>query len=127
MCLQQSTSSTQRSEVYLYQRNTVTQGTTVSGDTIPCNVRSTIESSGLGPNEIMSTHNVNIRGISYSSDDVLVLSKEDEPAFGIINKIFIVEHMKYMEVTHLNITNFNSNINSFECMKSDQKSTAFMI
>lgn len=73
----------------------------------------------------MSTNDVCIRGVSYSTKDVLVLGKTDleEPSFGMIENIYVVEHMKFFEIAELDITDYNPHINAFECMKSNRKLT----
>lgn len=125
MCLQQSTSGRKKSEVYLYQGDTVSEGVTVSENDLPCNVRHAATSSGTEvSSNVMTTNSVCIRGITYKINDVLLLSK-DEPLFGIVHKIYVIEHKKFFEVIHLDVTDFNSHINSFECTKSGQKSTVW--
>ncbi|CAG2215378.1 unnamed protein product [Mytilus edulis] len=86
MCLQQLSGNGEKSEVYLYEGDSVKQGITVLQEQISEGVKRTIESTGIViPHEVMRTGNVSIHGISYSINNVIVIDNNaEEPTFGMI-------------------------------------------
>ena len=125
MCLQQSSGNGSQSETYLNQGDKVSGGFSEPLDEIPIVVRQYIERfEKINGHDLYSPSSVAIKGINYRPGTVLVKDFEnEEPAFCIIEKLYVANHAKFFQCSDLMITDFNNHIYAFECTKSNQKIT----
>lgn len=124
MCLQQSTSGQHGSEVYLYRGDSVSQGRVVEKESIPFNSKRIMETCGIVVSSyLMVTESINVRGVTYRTGSVILLERTEEHVFGIIQNIFVVEHLKFLECQYLEITDFYQHTNTFECKKTNRTVT----
>ena len=122
MCLQQSGNLGLASECYLYSGDAVKEGASLKQEEVADEICQALENFGVHiPSEILSTRCVCIKGISYKTGSTLLLDVGDEPVFGFIDEILVVEHQKFFVCLKLNIKDFNMHINAFECVKTNKK------
>jgi hypothetical protein len=124
MCLQQSSNGQHGSEVYLYGGDHVSLGKTIEIEDISINAKRDMRTYGIViPSSMMATELIKVRGITYRTGSVLLLERTGEPVLVKIQRIYVVEHTKFLECLYLEITDFCQHTNTFECKSTNRTRT----
>jgi hypothetical protein len=124
MCLQQSSNGQYGSEVYLYGGDHVSLGKTIEIEDISINAKRDMRTYGIViPSSMMATELIKVRGITYRTGSVLLLERTGEPVLVKIQRIYVVEHTKFLECLYLEITDFCQHTNTFECKSTNRTRT----
>ena len=122
MCLQQNGNNGDTSDSYLYQGDIVREGEIINFEILPDPVKHVIRSNVSNePTHVMSTNMVSIHSREYCMGSVLIADNEDEPKFVLVEKIYVLNNEKYFFTSELEVLEFNSHLNAFECITTDRR------
>lgn len=121
MCLQQTGSLTEKSEVFLYRGDQTKDGMMISSCDLTLDIRDCIlKFENALPVEMLSTCSMNIKSIVYRIGSVLIVHySEEDLQFAVINNIYVVNQAKYFELAVLTIDEYNSHLHCFACQKTN--------
>ena len=114
MCLQMVGQDGCPRETYLYEGDEVKEGCLIQSDTVP------LLQERVGSCTVLRTDLVVIHGHRYTAGTILLVDFVDEPVFGKIVAVYVVDNEKYFECQHLNIIAFDSHLNMFSVRGSDK-------
>lgn len=123
MCLHQTGPDGLPSTIYLYEGDKVKEGYTVTMENLPHFDILQFEDQGFDRlTPVLVTSEVILSGHNYRKGTVLLLQWDnmDEPVLCSIESIIVIEHAKYFICSKLNIVCFETNLNSFEVLATNE-------
>ena len=112
----------ERSESFLYAGDEVSELS--EGTPVPIElVRYILPSAIPVTDEVMQTDRICVKGLVYAIGTVLLHTFEEEPQFLKIEKIYVVQHQKFLFVRVLEIVAFVNHKNAFCVHESEESQT----